>query len=812
MNEQPSHGEWEQNDEKLSDDDIAALQAFEERDAWITGPLQAQSMSSSTFKDDLQSNVNEDDARDDMLMVFSSEIDEDIGRLRHALSLLEQDDVLDMSRFTSIRRIAHKIRGTAGSVDCKVIEAIGSILEEIVDQTTQHKLFPLIGISVLVQAVHALELTLQGLLDTGQESLEALTNLENDLTLLDISHTSSSSLPTTTQTSTQPVSQLIVSPEHPAMSSSSRPLTPRNVPLPTSSIALLRVDAGRFQQLIQDTEQLAEQRTPLENAQAQLQDALQELHLAQANLQLQATSLDRVTSNTSQSLSTEAQVNSSISSLIARVLNHTAQQTEDASTRFSHANHQLRHPNPRPVNSDRTWDALEVTHYTDLDERLRAISETISGVSLAEAHVKAAYSHLNIILQQYITQATTVRDKTLLLRQTPVSILADHLHQVIAASSSGQSQHTLSFEVTGERTELDSTILEVLTQPLIHLLQTCLADILLETIQPEGESDRIWLRVQSMGNEVKLELGFSMTVQGGALETIQDAVQQISGSLALQRNEHGGVSFLLHVPRTQGTIRGLLVRVGTHQAIVPFSQVQRIDDEKHAELDITYYLRRLMDVPREEDTKSIIMPILVLPRGTSRLVAGVLVDEVLTDVEVVVKPLPGYLQRPGITGTTIDGNGNVQLVLNLQKLIRHYNTFLRHVLPEQDTPVRSQTTTPRVLVADDSFTLRQSLLQTLQRAHYETAEASDGMEALEQLTNNPPDIFLLDMEMPNLSGYDVLSIMHLYHELTNVKVIMLTSLSSEKHRRHAMELGAHAYLTKPYDNAILLDTIAKLLG
>jgi len=99
----------------------------------------------------------------------------------------------------------------------------------------------------------------------------------------------------------------------------------------------------------------------------------------------------------------------------------------------------------------------------------------------------------------------------------------------------------------------------------------------------------------------------------------------------------------------------------------------------------------------------------------------------------------------------------------------------------------------------------------LKHANYVVLEARDGLEALEQLIQQTPDIFLLDIEMPNLNGYDLLGIMRLYPALASVKIIMLTSRSSEKHMQHALDLGAHAYLTKPCTQETLIETIQKLL-
>ena len=90
-------------------------------------------------------------------------------------------------------------------------------------------------------------------------------------------------------------------------------------------------------------------------------------------------------------------------------------------------------------------------------------------------------------------------------------------------------------------------------------------------------------------------------------------------------------------------------------------------------------------------------------------------------------------------------------------------------------------------------------------------EAHDGIEAIEILLAHPPDVLVLDIEMPNLNGYDLLSIIHVHPELAQVKIVMLTSRSSEKHQARAHDLGAHAYLTKPCPHDTLLETIRSLL-
>ena len=152
---------------------------------------------------------------------------------------------------------------------------------------------------------------------------------------------------------------------------------------------------------------------------------------------------------------------------------------------------------------------------------------------------------------------------------------------------------------------------------------------------------------------------------------------------------------------------------------------------------------------------------------------------------------------------------------DLPELIRHYtqrqfNANNKHLNIAQSIPAIRQTQA-RILLADDSVLLRNTLVHMLKHADYLVLEARDGLEALEQLIQHVPDVFLLDVEMPNLNGYDLLGIIRLYPSLAAVKIIMLTSRSSEKHIQHAMDLGAHAYLTKPCSQELLVATIQKML-
>ncbi len=778
MNEELFHAEDEAADESMSADDLAVLQAFDAmEETWQDTETPAGSLSSDS---------TDEFSQQDMLLLFASEMDEDVGQMKHALSQLEQGDTLDETRFTVLRRAAHKIRGTAGAMECHAMASIARHIEEVVAQITTDVLLPLVGLNVLVQAVLALEITLQDLLTHGHESDAPLHALEQELE--QFSH--ALELPQTTNTPiTAPLASL-------AQEESTH--SEQNVlecPPLTQSIS---VEAQRFERLLRLSEQLVETRTPLENAQEQVATALRELHAAQGRLQ----QLERVLTDLARPhRAPQRAPRFPASSLVERMLNEARPLQSPL-----HRHTLKRRPHLLKVREKTEWDELEMERYSERDTTISALRNAIAQVTLANTHVQRAYARLHEVTQHYVQRATDVHADVHLLRLTPLSILIPRLQHVLATYAPDAL-----FEVTGDTTEVDQDILDMLAEPLSMLLRTCIIDTLHTTTTSDSEAQRIWFHAHALGNEVTLEIGFSMAVQGGALDTVQPSVQRLRGTIELQRNDEGSVSFFLHFPRSQGTVRGLLVRVGDQQVVLPFSQVQRVSDEQHQKTDIVYHLHKLLNFPYEPNPLRRVTPLIILPQGRSRLVAGILVDEVISDVTVIVKPLAQYLQRPGVAGTVLDGKGHVLLLLDIPALLKHYNVARRQALPEDNNVAKVQRTQRLALIADDSTLLRRSLAQTLERAHYTTVEACDGLEALDLLTQNPPDVFLLDMEMPNLNGYDLLSIMHIYPELSDVKIVMLTSRTAEKYRQRALELGVHAYLTKPCPRDVLLETIEKVL-
>jgi CheY-like chemotaxis protein len=254
---------------------------------------------------------------------------------------------------------------------------------------------------------------------------------------------------------------------------------------------------------------------------------------------------------------------------------------------------------------------------------------------------------------------------------------------------------------------------------------------------------------------------------------------------------------------------------------------------------------------------------------------ALLVDSIAAQQEVVSKPLGPHLRDvPGVAGAAVLGNGQVILILELLELLAQQPRG-EVVLPEPGakpsitmeptspiaavrapvTPASpavapfSTTTAPRaprppaptisqrefvvaprptdgpsqrmmappsaqmsfVLVVDDSPSVRRVVSNMLKAHGWEVQTARDGVEALEVIARGLPAAVLLDIEMPRMDGYELMATVRSQDQYRRLPLIVLTSRAATKHQQRAMQLGADAYVVKPYQDEELLTTIGNLV-
>ncbi|CUS42777.1 Signal transduction histidine kinase CheA [hydrothermal vent metagenome] len=324
--------------------------------------------------------------------------------------------------------------------------------------------------------------------------------------------------------------------------------------------------------------------------------------------------------------------------------------------------------------------------------------------------------------------------------------------------------------------------------------------------------------------------------RGVGMDVVSSEIKQMGGSVEIRSNPGVGTEFEVRLPFTVSVNRALMVRVGDDLYAVPLNNIQGIVRASVAELQSLYeqpvserrfeyagndyrldYLGAMLDVEAQPKVTAQHLPLpLLLIRGSVPF--ALQVDSLLGSREIVVKSLgPQFASVMGISGGTILGDGSVVIILDLPAMIRtqsslEYQRAKALDMQEAERRHEQERRLPRVLVVDDSVTVRKVTTRLLERHGMEVFTAKDGVHAMETLQDHRPDVMLLDIEMPRMDGFEVASLVRHDARLKDIPIIMITSRTGDKHRERAMSIGVNEYLGKPFQEDRLLECINSFLG
>ena len=314
--------------------------------------------------------------------------------------------------------------------------------------------------------------------------------------------------------------------------------------------------------------------------------------------------------------------------------------------------------------------------------------------------------------------------------------------------------------------------------------------------------------------------------RGVGLDVVSSELKQLGGQVSVNSDIGKGSTFTLKIPFNVSMNRVLLVGCQDETFAIPLDTLQGIVRVSSFELEEQYqnpefpfeyagrqyefsYLGAALtgDQPQYNLDQYSALPVLLARTGDK--LAAFQVDELLGSREIVLKTLgPKFKPVQGIAGATILGDGSVVTILDLPELFASDARKNMHTDPASIENTKEQETTHcSALVVDDSVTVRKVTSRLLERHGVSVTTAKDGLEAMEIMDSMKPDFVLLDIEMPHLDGFEVLSRMRRNEALQDIPVIMISSRTGQKHRQRAKDNGANAFLGKPYQDAQLCATL-----
>lgn len=307
--------------------------------------------------------------------------------------------------------------------------------------------------------------------------------------------------------------------------------------------------------------------------------------------------------------------------------------------------------------------------------------------------------------------------------------------------------------------------------------------------------------------------------RGVGFDVIREAQESLGGSISVRTEAGRGTEVELVVAASLTSLDALLVEAGGVAAAIPLDAVRRtmrlaVSDVSHG-ADGAFVVHEGNVVPFMPLARSLGSKAAATAQDTTTAVvvhgehalAVVGVDRLRGAANVVVRPLPALAVADRIVaGASLDGEGVPRLVLDPEGIVE---ATRRRLAIAVAAPARALLP---ILVTDDSLTTRMLEQSILESAGYAVELATSAEEALELAAKRPYALFLVDVEMPGMSGFDFVEKTRADPTLKNVPAILISSRSSPEDLRRGKEVGAAGYMIKgEFDQARLLDMIASLM-
>ena len=542
------------------------------------------------------------------------------------------------------------------------------------------------------------------------------------------------------------------------------------------------------------------------------------------------------------------------------------------------------------------FSELEMDRYDDVNILSRSMSEISADVNEVLTQLEGFIGRVEGDIDEFTKLAHHLQDEFTAARMVPIGTLYSRLSRAVRDAATSASKQ-VELELTGSETELDNSIIQQISDPLVHLVRNSVAhgiehaDVRRAAGKPEA--GKVSLRAYHRGNHIYIEVeddgggidydrvklsaierglvspetadrltdrdfremlfhpGFStapakteLAGRGVGLDVVRANLNALNGEIDIQSTRGNGTKFTLKVPLTLIISPALFVRCGGTSFALPLAVVEEIRRIRADEIEEVggKLLTKVRDVVTEVirlDSYLGLPPLepingyfrMVVANAGSRQI-GLVVEEVLGKDEIVIKNLGEYLRRVKLfPGTTIAPDGSLILLIDLNRMVATEPGERRTL---QATPTAARIFAPGsaavargtipaeaidrvehervIVVADDSISVRKFVSRMLEKNGYRVKQAADGLEAAELVAQHGCHLVITDLEMPRMTGYELMVQLRQSPTTRRIPVMVVTSRAGAKHRDRAMKEGASAFLTKPVQEDQLLAAVEQLIG
>jgi two-component system sensor histidine kinase and response regulator WspE len=317
--------------------------------------------------------------------------------------------------------------------------------------------------------------------------------------------------------------------------------------------------------------------------------------------------------------------------------------------------------------------------------------------------------------------------------------------------------------------------------------------------------------------------------RGVGLDVVHQMVTSTSGTVRVESRVGAGTTFSMQLPVTLSVVRAALVQVGGEPYAFPLARIDRV--LRVGTDAITAVQGRLQCEVDGESTGLVdgaaLLGVGETVRGAATSVVvlgddhgkvGLVVERFLGEQDLVVRTLDPRLGKiPHVAAAAILDDGSPALIIDVEDTLATLRKQLGDgslsgigTAEASEGPRRA---TKRILIAEDSITVREVERQLLLRLGYDVAVAVDGMDAWNQLRAGRFDMLVTDIDMPRMNGIELVRLVRADGRFAHLPIAVVSYKDREEDRRAGLDAGANAYLTKgSFHDQSFTATVTELVG
>lgn len=514
------------------------------------------------------------------------------------------------------------------------------------------------------------------------------------------------------------------------------------------------------------------------------------------------------------------------------------------------------------------FDPLEMDRYTQLQYYVREAQDTTSHIASLHEDATQGICEIEDTLRDQGRASQQLEEGLRNVRMISFDSFVPRLSEMVKQISRELAKD-IEFEVLAAEGELDRTVMEKLIPPFEHMLRNAIdhgiesrEDRALCNKPPKG---KIQVSMQRQGAYIMIEIrddgvgldleaikqiayekhwwqldrepsqeeliqhiflpGFSTSTsttlvsgRGIGLDVVHAQIKKMGGHIKVETQIGMGSKFVIQLPFTSSLNQAFIFELDSRvygvlishvKAIIriPNSKARRLcqSQESFEYLGVDYTLtdlsRRKTSVDYAQDRE---VPMLLVQAHHTHL--AILIDKAVGAREILLQSIGPQMQyMDGFIGASILSTDQIALIIDPIGMMSEQSMI---ALTRQTASILK----PRILVVDDSVTVRKVTERFLARHHFEVFKAKDGIDAIEVMLHTQIDCILLDLEMPRMDGFTFLKWLRAQPRFNQTAVIIISSRSMDKYKVKAKNLGVSNFLSKPYQEEMLIEQIHKSIG